>query len=220
MEQLSANTEKRTQQIGIFNEYSIPLVPDDELGEHVLTYDNFVNLISDSRKRLTSKPTDHLFNLNRVPYNSFGCIFFALDTQNKGYLTLSDWFHFNNILEHEHYNLILLFEFFRKFDDGRGYSATTGNTGTRARIPPDRVINYSRRDLNFDNLLLNVEQFRSAVKLLETSVRDPLIKNNWDSIDFSGFSQIPNHSTLCRIWALTVLRADSKISIVSLVSIL
>ena len=66
MEQLSANTEKRTQQIGIFNEYSVPLVPDDELGEHVLTYDNFVNLISDSRKRLTSKPTDHLFNLNRV----------------------------------------------------------------------------------------------------------------------------------------------------------
>ena len=192
MEQLSANTEKRTQQIGIFNEYSVPLVPDDELGEHVLTYDNFVNLISDSRKRLTSKPTDHLFNLNRVPYNSFGCIFFALDTQNKGYLTLSDWFHFNNILEHEHYNLILLFEFFRKFDNKKGYSAITG-TGTRTSIPSDRVINYSRRDLNFDNLLLNVEQFRSAVKLLETSVRDPLIKNNWDSIDFSGFSRAPTY---------------------------
>ena len=224
MEQLSANTEKRTQQIGIFNEYSVPLVAGDELGEHVLTYDNFVNLISDSRKRLTSKPTDHLFNLNRVPYNSFGCIFFALDTQNKGYLTLSDWFHFNNILEHEHYNLILLFEFFRKFDNGRVYSATTGNTGTGARIPPDRAINYSRRDLNFDNLLLNVEQFRSAVKLLENSVKDPLIKNNWDSLDFSGFSQIPN--PFYSVQNLGVNRAqgrqqdfDSLISVNSLITL-
>ncbi|CAL9734407.1 mitochondrial aspartate-glutamate transporter Agc1p [Monosporozyma servazzii] len=203
MELVNSNSEKKIQQINIFKRYASArnILSEGETisttssankknsGELVMFYDDFIELISNSKK-LYSEFTDHSFNLNQVPSNTFGCIFFAIDESNKGYLTISDWFYFNNILEQENYHLILLYEFFRKFD-----RATINNYPEKIRSDSiDRSsllkpINYSNKFLSFDELLLNVGQFKSTINLLHDSVNDEFSKKynlflDWDSFPF------------------------------------
>ena len=139
MEQINSNSRKKKQQLEVFKYFAsvqkkvdkpisisdvildMPTMnsgnikaangkanADNLTGELILTYDDFIELISSS-KTIYSKFTDHSFNLNQIPKNVFGCIFFAIDEQNKGYLTLNDWFYFNNLLEYDNYHLIILY---------------------------------------------------------------------------------------------------------------
>lgn len=203
MEQINSNSEKKIQQIDIFKRYAsvrnlvsegktLSTTSNDNKknsGELVMLYDDFIDLISNSKK-LYSKFTDHSFNLNQVPSNTFGCIFFAIDESNKGYLTISDWFYFNNILEQENYHLILLYEFFKKFD-----RATINHFPERMKSElVDRTIllkpiNYSNKFLSFDELLLNMGQFKSTINLLHNCVDDKFSKKynlflDWDKFPF------------------------------------
>ncbi|AET41656.1 citrin Ecym_8386 [Eremothecium cymbalariae DBVPG len=198
MELSNSNTAKKKQQLEIFKTYATPLrpnqrkavtdsyVPDEgvciggnqqEAGsEDVLRFNDFVNLISNSRS-LYSKFTDHSFNLNQIPNNLFGCIFFAIDENNKGYLNLNDWFYFNNILEYDNYHFIILYEFFRKFDAAR-------------RKPDRRVtksINYGNKFLSFDELVLDLDQFKATLHLLHSCVVDPFIIKNKLFLDWNQF---------------------------------
>lgn len=206
MEQINSNSEKKIQQIDIFKRYasvrnispngkaSIATTYDDSKnsGELVMLYDDFIKLISNSKK-LYSKFTDHSFNLNQVPSNTFGCIFFAIDENNKGYLTISDWFYFNNILEQENYHLILLYEFFRKFDKAAiKHSPILSKSELVDKSYLLRPINYSNKFLSFDELLLSVEQFKSTINLLHDCVDDKFSKKynlfiDWDKFSFLSF---------------------------------
>ena len=180
MEQANSNSKKKVQQLDIFKRYARTSASDS--GELVLDYDKFIDLISDSQ-RLYAKFTDHSFNLNRVPSNTFGCIFFAIDEHNKGYLTINDWFYFNNILECDNYNLILLYEFLRKFDVER-LRSTTVNSTTTVNDKRLQSINYSDRFLSFDSLQLNVGQLKQTIKLLQDSVTDPFAKKHGIILDW------------------------------------
>ncbi|GMM54599.1 citrin [Maudiozyma humilis] len=207
MEQVNSNSKKKIQQLDIFKRYarvsSAASGSSSGSGELVLDYDKFIQLITDSQ-RLYSQFTDHSFNLNRVPANTFGCIFFAIDEHNKGYLTINDWFYFNNILECDNYNLILLYEFLRKFDVGRITAAAARDSPTALQDKRAQSINYSDRFLSFDSLQLNVGQLKQTIKLLQDSVQDPFAKKHgivldWETLKclrlyetfpFGGFSSI------------------------------
>ncbi|EDO15615.1 hypothetical protein Kpol_1006p11 [Vanderwaltozyma polyspora DSM 70294] len=156
----------------------------EKVGDLILRYDDFLNLITGSQT-LYSRITDHSFNLNFVPRDVFGCIFFAIDEGNKGYLTINDWFYFNNLLEFSNYQFILLYEFFKKFDNAK-----------LSNISNEKVksTTYGNKSLSFDDLLLDLDQFKSTVKLLQQSVSqkegsDSFIKRNnlyldWDKFEF------------------------------------
>ncbi|QLG71297.1 hypothetical protein HG535_0B03360 [Zygotorulaspora mrakii] len=168
----------------------------------ILRYDDFVNLITSS-KRLYSKFTDHSFNLNQISQNAFGCIFFAIDENNKGYLTLNDWFHFNNLLENDNYHLIILYEFFRKFDVERikakkekviewAKRRSLPSAGLSADDIRVKSINYDNKFLSFDDLFLNLKQFKETINLLHESVQDEFAKKNnlfldWNTLKFLKF---------------------------------
>lgn len=160
MEQINSNNKKRLRQLEIFNKFatvsknqhlSHPISQDTD-GESILSYDDFIKLISNS-KNLYSRFTDHSFNLNQIPPETFGCIFFVIDENNKGYLTVNDWFYFNNLLENDNYNYIILYEFFRKFDIAKikaerqknKHGSTMDVTFDDSRI---KSINYSNRMLS------------------------------------------------------------------------
>ncbi|AAS51871.1 ADL049Wp [Eremothecium gossypii ATCC 10895] len=193
MELSSASTVKKKRQLAIFNAYATPLRQDERrlrasyehggvVGGHVasnekvLLFDDFVDLISNSRS-FYSKFTDHCFNLNQIPNTVFGCIFFAIDENNKGYLNVNDWFYFNNVLEYDNYHFIILYEFFRKFDAAR----------ERAYGPSVKSINYGNRFLSFDELYLDLEQFQATLRLLHSCVRDDFIVNNKLFLDWKQF---------------------------------
>lgn len=205
MELINSNSEKKIQQIDIFKKYATLLKEvksqdndntdneyrqkNNNMGELVLQYDDFIELISNSRK-LYSTFTDHSFNLNQVPSETFGCIFFAIDEQNKGYLTISDWFHFNNILEYDNYHIIILYEFFRKFDVQRIKASQASSL--YSSDPRVQSINYSNKFLSFDELLLNIDQFKSTLNFLHDCVKDEFIRKNnlflnWDDFRFLKF---------------------------------
>ncbi|CDO92623.1 unnamed protein product [Kluyveromyces dobzhanskii CBS 2104] len=205
MELVNSNSEKKKQQLEVFSKYaslltaeqqklgepyasgvSLRLSESGETGQPVLRYDDFVRLIANSQS-LYSKFTDHSFNLNQIPKNVFGCIFFAMDEQNKGYLTINDWFHFNNILEYNNYHFIVLYEFFRKFDVARIRAQQTSN------IDDQRVkyINYGNKFLSFDDLYLNVDQFKSTISLLQKCVNDQFVVKNNLALDWNEFRWFP-----------------------------
>lgn len=201
MELVNSNSEKKKQQLEVFSKYASVLTAEQkqlgepyasdvsdsgETGESVLRYDDFIRLISNSQS-LYSKFTDHSFNLNQIPKNVFGCIFFAMDEQNKGYLTINDWFHFNNILEFNNYHLIVLYEFFRKFDVARIRARQTSN------IDDQRVkyINYGNKFLSFDELYLNVDQFKSTISFLQKCVNDEFIMKNDLALNWNEFRWFP-----------------------------
>lgn len=196
----------------------------------ILRYEDFIKLISSSQ-RLYSKFSDHSFNLNQVPPDTFGCIFFAVDENNKGYLNINDWFHFNNLLENDNYHLIILYEFFRKFDVERikvkhekaiewAKSKSLSSAGLRADDIRVKSINYANRFLSFDELLLNVDQFKNTIKLLHESVQDEFVKRNglfldWDSFRFMKFYENFPHGSkegayLSLNSMVTVLQNDLK----------
>lgn len=205
MELINSNSEKKKQQLEVFKKYASVLTAeqkklgapyasdvsnvnaeDDNATERVLRYDDFIRLISNSRS-LYSKFTDHSFNLNQIPKNVFGCIFFAMDEKNKGYLTINDWFHFNNILEFNNYHLIVLYEFFRKFDVARIRAQQTSS------IDDERIksINYGNKFLSFDDLYLNVDQFKSTISLLQRCVNDEFIMKNKLALNWNEFRWFP-----------------------------
>lgn len=191
MEQINSNSKKKLQQLDIFKKYAAEQT--GGTGELVLSYNDFIKLITNSQ-RLYSTLTDHSFNLNHVPSNTFGCIFFAIDEHNKGYLTINDWFYFNNILECDNYNLILLYEFFRKFDvqklkrETEKYATSIDNH----RMKP---VNYSDRFLDFNDLLLNVKQFQTMIRLLQDSVNDEFLKENGLLLDWDKLSVLRLYET-------------------------
>ncbi|GAV54364.1 hypothetical protein ZYGR_0AL00960 [Zygosaccharomyces rouxii] len=205
MEQVNSFSEKKLQQVEIFQKFATDLAGvqgKDDSGQLILRYNDFVNLISSS-KTLYSKFTDHSFNLNQIPPDAFGCIFFALDETNKGYLNINDWFHFNNLLEHDNYHLIILYEFFRKFDVERirasrrqqlqnAVKQSTVRPGMAADDIRVKSINYGNKFLSFDDLLLNLTQFKSTIKLLHSCSNDEFALTNglfldWDKFKFLKF---------------------------------
>lgn len=180
-------------------------------GEMVLKYDDFIRLISSSQN-FYSKFSGHSFNLNQVPVNTFGCIFFAMDENSKGYLTISDWFQLNNILEHDNYHLIILYEFFRKFDVERnnaqlrkavlegkhlkkGSIPHASEAVTEKKFPINsKSINYANKFLSFDELVLNLNQFKETIKLVQSGITDDFVKKNnlvlsWDKFEFLKYYQ-------------------------------
>lgn len=168
-----------------------------ENGQMILRYDDFIQLISSS-KSLYSKFSDHSFNLNQIPSDTFGCIFFALDENNKGYLTVNDWFHFNNLLENDNYHLIILYEFFRKFDVERIKARQRGmiqkakrrSLSSSRRNTDDikiKSINYGNKFLSFDDLLLNLKEFKQTINLLHECVQDDFVKKNDLFLDWNQF---------------------------------
>lgn len=194
MELNNSNTEKKKQQVEIFRKFASEASSQDRVGTHklILRFDDFIKLISSSQS-LYSKFTDHSYNLNQIPNEVFGCIFFALDEQNKGYLTINDWFHFNNLLECDNYNLVILYEFFRKFDVARlrgsrlrnkPFQVKSGDSVDDVRV---KSINYGSRFLSFDNLYLDLAQFKATIKLLQQSVNDKFLVANKLLIDWNSF---------------------------------
>ncbi|SMN19077.1 similar to Saccharomyces cerevisiae YPR021C AGC1 Mitochondrial amino acid transporter, acts both as a glutamate uniporter and as an aspartate-glutamate exchanger [Maudiozyma saulgeensis] len=194
MEQINSNSRKKLQQLDIFKRYAAE--SKDGNGELVLSYNDFIELISNSQ-RLYSTLTDHSFNLNHVPNNTFGCIFFAIDEHNKGYLTINDWFYFNNILECNNYNLILLYEFFRKFDIEQLKHDTIENSNTSIDTHRMKAINYSDRFLDFNDLLLNVSQFKTTISLLQNS-----LQNETNSLKEIGVLLDWNKSPLWKLYEI------------------
>ncbi|CAB4254359.1 similar to Saccharomyces cerevisiae YPR021C AGC1 Mitochondrial amino acid transporter, acts both as a glutamate uniporter and as an aspartate- glutamate exchanger [Maudiozyma barnettii] len=225
MEQINSNSRKKLQQLDIFKKYAAE--SKDGNGELVLSYDEFIELISNSQ-RLYSTLTDHSFNLNHVPTNTFGCIFFAIDEHNKGYLTINDWFYFNNILECNDYNLILLYEFFRKFDIEQLKHGIIENSGTQIDTHRMKTINYSDRFLDFNDLLLNVSQFKKTIGLLQDSMKNNTISLkgsgllfDWDNLPlwklyetfpYGGISQMNNNQNafISLNSLMTMLQTDLK----------
>ncbi|CAI4053718.1 citrin SKDI_16G2860 [Saccharomyces kudriavzevii IFO 1802] len=220
MEQVNSNSGKKKQQLEVFRYFASVLtkegtpicISNDNMptsnsdnskasnrksnmgkvtGELILTYDDFIELISSS-KTIYPKFTDHSFNLNQIPKNAFGCIFFAIDEQNKGYLTLNDWFYFNNLLEYDNYHLIILYEFFRKFDVENikaKQKKELGSSSFSLKAADDRIksINYGNKFLSFDELLLNLDQFKETIRLLHESVDDDFVKDNKLLLDWHNF---------------------------------
>ncbi|SCU92625.1 LAME_0F00782g1_1 [Lachancea meyersii CBS 8951] len=199
MELSNSITEKKNLQVEIFLKFASN-VGSGDVGRRVLTFNDFVRMISGS-KALYSKFTDHSYNLNQIPDQAFGCIFFAIDENNKGYLTLNDWFHFNNLLECDNYHLIILYEFFRKFDIARLKNRGAETSGQldkrssdRADDPRIKPVNYGSPFLSYDSLYLNLDQFKDTIKLLHEAVDNNfLICNrillNWDEFRWLKFYQ-------------------------------
>ncbi|AJW17840.1 BPK_HP2_G0053590.mRNA.1.CDS.1 [Saccharomyces cerevisiae] len=252
MEQINSNSRKKKQQLEVFKYFASVLTKEDKpisisngmldmptvnsskltagngkpdteklTGELILTYDDFIELISSS-KTIYSKFTDHSFNLNQIPKNVFGCIFFAIDEQNKGYLTLNDWFYFNNLLEYDNYHLIILYEFFRKFDVENlkaKQKKELGSSSFNSKAADDRIksINYGNRFLSFDDLLLNLNQFKDTIRLLHESIDDNFVKDNkllldWNDFRFLKFYKCyhENEEYLSLNSLVTILQNDLK----------
>lgn len=243
MELSNSNSEKKIQQLEVFRKFATVLNPEQkrlnqpyltapsneshssDVGEQVLRYNDFVNLISNSRT-LYSKFTDHSFNLNQIPNDVFGCIFFAMDERNKGFLTISDWFHFNNLLEYENYHLIILYEFFRKFDIAhlKAESAMTKNSNQSPVHSADdnriKSINYGAKSLSFDELYLNLSNFKSTIKLLQETVNDEFLASNnlflnWNDFKWLKFYQsypynVEQGSYLSLNTLVTIMQSDLK----------
>ncbi|QID82997.1 mitochondrial aspartate-glutamate transporter agc1 [Saccharomyces pastorianus] len=252
MEQINSNSRKKKQQLEVFKYFASVLTKEDKpisisngmldmptvnsskltagngkpdteklTGELILTYDDFIELISSS-KTIYSKFTDHSFNLNQIPKNVFGCIFFAIDEQNKGYLTLNDWFYFNNLLEYDNYHLIILYEFFRKFDVENlkaKQKKELGSSSFNLKAADDRIksINYGNRFLSFDDLLLNLNQFKDTIRLLHESIDDNFVKDNkllldWNDFRFLKFYKCyhENEEYLSLNSLVTILQNDLK----------
>lgn len=244
MEQINSNTAKKRQQIAIFQRFATILSENDKIrtasrdsssqidevdatdkrGQPVLRYDDFLSLVNSS-KTLYSKFTDHSFNLNQIPLGTFGCIFFALDEGSKGYLSINDWFYFNNILECDNYNLIILFEFFRKFDKEVG--TNSGDSATLKKfkrggpaLPNEMLsksINFSNKFLSFDDLLLNVNQFKKTINLLHEAVNDDFAKHNnlfldWEDFRFLKYYECyhKNQAYLSLNSIVTIIQNDLK----------
>lgn len=218
MEQNNSYGEKKLQQVEIFKKYASVLtdeqrklqdpycyvglgdnrqIHEENGGQLILRHDDFIKLIASSR-RLYSKFSDHSFDLNNIPSQTFGCIFFALDENNKGYLTINDWFYFNNLLENENFHLIILYEFFRKFDVARikakrlePKNRIRGGFLSSSRIGIDDIrvksINYASKSLSFDELLLNVGQFKQTIGFLHSCVEDDFVKRNNLFLDWNQF---------------------------------
>lgn len=205
MEQTNSLSEKKLQQVEIFQKFATDLsqlqestTETEKNGQLILRYNDFVNLISSS-KALYSRFTDHSFNLNQISPNAFGCIFFTLDETNKGYLNINDWFHFNNLLEYENYHLIILYEFFRKFDIERIKAKRRQqlqDATKRSAVKPGMIaddirmksINYGNKFLSFDDLLLNLDQFKETIKLLHSCSEDEFALKNHLFLDWSQFA--------------------------------
>ncbi|SCU84679.1 LAFA_0D11364g1_1 [Lachancea sp. 'fantastica'] len=197
MELSNSITEKKNLQVEIFLKFASNAGTGD-VGRRVLTFNDFLRMVSSS-KALYSKFTDHSYNLNQIPEQAFGCIFFAIDENNKGYLTLNDWFHFNNLLECDNYHMIILYEFFKKFDVARLRSAKTSRSAETKSIdladdPRIKPVNYGSRFLSYDSLYLNLVQFKKTINTLHEAVGDEFLKSNrlllnWDDFRWLKFYQ-------------------------------
>lgn len=168
MELPNSISESKKQQIEIFRKYA---KYDEDRKQHILDYDSFIKLISSSTK-LYNKFTDHHYNYHQIPHQTFGVIFLAMDEKNKGYMTISDWFQFNNLLNNRNYNYIILYEFFRKFDSNS----------------TNKAINYNHKFLSFDELLLNFEDFKATIHKAQEFVSNDFLKSNGLNIDWNKLS--------------------------------
>ncbi|SCU87675.1 LAMI_0D07030g1_1 [Lachancea mirantina] len=192
MELSNSNTEKKALQLEIFNKFASKLPPEaqDGVNSQVLLFEDFIKLISSSRT-LYSKFSDHSYNLNQIPNGVFGCIFFAVDERNKGYLSLNDWFYFNNLLERDNYHFIIMYEFFRKFDIARmkGQRRMEKSQGLSSinSGPRTKTVNYGSHFLSFDSLYLDLDQFKSTIKFLQNSVNDEFLTSNNLFLDWNSY---------------------------------
>lgn len=175
MELPNSISESKKQQIEIFRKFARY---DEDRKQYILDYDSFIKLISSSTK-LYNKFTDHKYNYHQIPEQTFGVIFLAMDEKNKGFMNLSDWFQFNNLLANRNYNYIILYEFFRKFD-----SSST-----------KKSINYNHKFLSFDELLLNFEDFKSTIHKVQEYVPNDFLKSNQLNIDWNNLSWIKYYTS-------------------------
>lgn len=169
MELPSSSSEHKKQQLEIFRKFARY---DEQKQQLVLDYDAFIKLISAST-RLYSRFTDHDHNYNRISPNAFGVIFLAVDENNKGYLSVSDWFHFNNLLKNKNYNFVILYEFLRKFDH-----TTNG-----------KAINFNDKFVSFDDLLLSASDFKRTIHKVQEYTDNDFFKRtglniNWDELSW------------------------------------
>lgn len=168
MELPNSISDSKKQQIEIFRKFA---KHDEDRKQLILDYDSFIKLISSSTK-LYNKFSDHNYNYHQIPHQTFGVIFLAMDENNKGFLTLSDWFHFNNLLSNRNYNYIILYEFFRKFDSNS----------------TNKAINYNNKFLSFDELLLNFEDFKKTIKKAQDFTKNEFLEANNLNIDWDKLS--------------------------------
>ncbi|ONH67841.1 Mitochondrial aspartate-glutamate transporter AGC1 [Cyberlindnera fabianii] len=181
MELPSSSSETKKQQIEIFRKFA---KFDSNQGQLVLDYDSFVRLISSSTK-LYSKFSDHGYNYHQIDPQTFGIIFLAVDENTKGYLNVSDWVYFNNLLTNKNYNYIILYEFFRKFD-----SNSTG-----------KAINFNDKFVSFDELLLTAHDFKTTIRKVQEYTDNDFVKRtglnvNWDELNwFKYYTVGPGKNT-------------------------
>ncbi|CCH46553.1 Calcium-binding mitochondrial carrier protein [Wickerhamomyces ciferrii] len=190
MELPNSISESKKQQIDIFRKYA---KFDEESKQLILDYDSFIKLISASTK-LYNKFTDHKYNYHQIPNQTFGVIFLALDEKNKGFLSLSDWFHFNNLLSNRNYNYIILYEFFRKFD----------SNSTK------KSINYNHKFLSFDELLLNFNDFKSTIQKAQEFANNEFLITNDLNIDWNKLSWLNDYTSSPWKANKDILNIDSK----------
>lgn len=164
MELPNSISNSKKHQIQIFRKFAKL----NDQGQLILDYDAFIKLITASIPNI---------NYNKdISEKTFGIIFLTIDENNKGYLSISDWFQFNNLIANRNSNFIFLYEFLRKFDK-------TSN---------GRSINYNDKFLNFHDLNISKEALISTIeKLQKFNNNEFLVKNNLN-IDWNGISWL-NH---------------------------
>ena len=168
MELPSSSSEHKKQQLEIFRKYARY---DEEKHQLVLEYDSFIKLLSSSTK-LYSKFTDHEHNYNRVSPETFGVIFLAVDENNKGYLSVSDWFYFNNLLKNKNYQYAVLYEFLRKFD--------SHNNG--------KAINFNDKFVSFDDLVLSLPDLQGTIAKVQDYTDNAFFKKNGLNLNWGDLS--------------------------------
>lgn len=173
MELPNSNNQSKKQQTEIFKNFA---KFNDDRSQLILDYQSFISLISSST-HLYSNFTDHNYNYNQINNNIFGLLFFIIDENNKGFLTINDWFHFNNLLSNKNYQYIFLYEFFKKFDSG---------------LRDTKSINYNAKSLSFDNLYLNLTDFKQTLSNLQQYNNNEFFKINnlnlnWTDITLLNF---------------------------------
>ncbi|KAH3681941.1 hypothetical protein WICPIJ_007103 [Wickerhamomyces pijperi] len=173
MELPNSNNQSKKQQTEIFKSFA---KYNEDKTQLRLDYQSFIELISSST-HLYSNFTDHNYNYNQINNNIFGLLFFIIDENNKGFLTINDWFHFNNLLSNRNYQYIFLYEFFKKFDSG---------------LKDVKSINYNAKSLSFDNLYLNLADFKQTLSNLQQYNNNEFFKINnlnlnWTDITLLNF---------------------------------
>lgn len=149
MELPSNSSHSKKIQFEIFKQFA---KYNNEKQQLILDYDTFIKLVSFDQSLKQNYMT-------RIPNETFGLIFLTIDENNKGYWTISDWFHFNNLINNnKNYQYIFLYEFMRKFGINRDEIKDTFKS---------KSINYNEKFVKFDELYLDTSNVTNILSNLQ-----------------------------------------------------